>query len=432
MLLMKCIFYSISIIIAIISILSIYFQIAGKKPSVYWLNFKPESEKIIQELAFEYEERTGTKVNILTPETGFYNDILTVELQKPSPPTLFIVGSQNDIDKLSEYLYDLTNTTIASELNTNDFNLYTNDSKLVAIGYCYETFGLITNIELLEKAGYKIDEIKDFKSLKTIVEDIHANSEKLGFDAFTSSGLDDSSSFRFSAHLANVPLYYESRDDEWEETPPSIKGTYLQNYKNLWDLYIDNCPYKPDTLISGKYNAEEEFGKKQAVFYQNGNWEYDTLVNYYGLNPEKLTMIPLYSGVEGEEKAGLNSGTENHWAVNANASQEDIEATLDFMYWLVTDKDASKKIVRSFGSMPFKNSVLSDNIFLEKANQYNLKGYYTMTWAFNYTPNRIEWRKDIVSALYKYSIDRTGQNWGNFISMFTKSWRTQYYIINEE
>ena len=32
----------------------------------------------------------------------------------------------------------------------------------MAIGYCYEAFGIIVNKALLEKAGHSIDEITDF------------------------------------------------------------------------------------------------------------------------------------------------------------------------------------------------------------------------------------------------------------------------------
>ena len=35
--------------------------------------------------------------------------------------------------------------------------------------------------------------------------------------------------------------------------------------------------------------------------------------------------------VEGEEEAGLNCGTENCWAVNAKASQADIDAYREMM-----------------------------------------------------------------------------------------------------
>jgi len=160
----------------------------------------------------------------------------------------------------------------------------------------------------LKNQGHKIDVIRDFDLLRTIAVDIHSNSKKLRFNIFTSSGIEPSSIWIFWT-FSKYPLYYELRDDNWKVTPPTIKGTYLNNYKNVWDLDIRESPYQPDTLISGEYNAEEELGNKQILFYQNGYWEYDALVNTYNLNPEKPTMIPFYNGVKGEENAGLNSRT---------------------------------------------------------------------------------------------------------------------------
>ena len=140
------------------------------------------------------------------------------------------------------------------------------------MGYCYESYGIIVNKKLLKKAGYEITDIKDFTSLKSVAEDIHKRADKLGFDAFTSSGMDDASSWRFTGHLANMPLFYEGRDDGWKEAPAEIKGTYLDNFKNVWDLYINNSKYDKKTLATGGYDAEAEFKKGEAVFYQNGTW----------------------------------------------------------------------------------------------------------------------------------------------------------------
>ena len=315
---MNRLLFLIGILTTIMTIFGVYTLMSSKKkssePYVYYLNFKPESDTILQELAKLYTEKTGIKVTVVSTVGQNYGELLSKGISDSKPVTLFVEGGLQQLAQYADHAYDLTGTKVVEELNTEDYKIIDKEGKLVGIGYCFESFGLIVNTELLEKAGHKIDDIKNFATLKQIVEDIHSRAKDLGFDAFTSSGLDDSSSWRFIGHLSNFPLFYESRDDgNWDKAPATIKGTYLPNYKNLWDLYIKNSAYSPDTLKTGNYNAEEEFGNKKAVFYQNGNWEYDALVNNYKLDPSKLTMIPLYSGVKDEENAGLSSGTENYW-----------------------------------------------------------------------------------------------------------------------
>ena len=235
--------------------------------SVYWLNFKPESDEVLQKVAAMYTEKTGVPVTVVTAASGTYNETLTAEMDKSKMPTLFVVGNQAAVSTWGDYCYDLTGTPIANELTTDAYNLYDENGKLCSIGYTYECFGIIVNKALLAKAGYSIDDIKDFASLKAIAEDIHARAKELGFDAFTSAGMDGSSSWRFSGHLANVALFYEARDNGWTAgpQPATITGKYLPNFKNLWDLYINNSAYAPNTLATGGYDAEAEFGKLSLI-----------------------------------------------------------------------------------------------------------------------------------------------------------------------
>lgn len=403
-------------------------QATKKTGSVYWLNFKPESDAALQDLAKAYTAETGVPVKVVTAASGTYNETLTAEMDKSEPPTLFVVGNQGAVSSWGDYCLDLTGTAIANELNTNAYNLYDANGKLCSIGYCYEAFGIIVNKELLAKAGYSLSDITNFASLKKVVEDIHARSKELGFDAFTSSGMDGSSSWRFTGHLANAALYYEARDNGWTAgpQPATITGKYLDNFKNLWDLYINNSAYSPASLATGGYDAEAEFGKKQAVFYQNGNWEFDALTKTYGLDPANLAMIPFYCGVEGEEKAGLNCGTENCWAINKNAKAEDIQATMDFMVWMVTSETGTKALAATFGAIPYKKAAASGNVFLDQANEYSQEGNYVMTWAFNYTPAVDDWRAGLVSAMNQYDNAPSAETWELVKTAFVQGWATQY------
>ncbi|MDD6191966.1 MAG: ABC transporter substrate-binding protein [Lachnospiraceae bacterium] len=397
----------------------------SSKGSVYWLNFKPEADEALQGIAKTYKDETGVDVKVVTAAEGKYESTLTSEMDKSSAPTLFVVGNQAAVKTWGDYCYDLSDTDVYKELNTDAFTLKKEDGSVASIGYCYETYGIIVNKTLLEKAGHSVDEIKDFASLKEVADDIHANASTLGFDAFTSSGMDDSSSWRFSGHLANMPLYYESVDDNWTECPAEIKGTYLNEFKNIWDLYTTDTATAKSDLATGGFDAEAEFKDGKAVFYQNGSWEYDALSESWG--DDEMTMIPIYTGHEGEENIGLCSGTENCWAVNANASEADIQATLDFMKWMVTSDEGTKMMAEQFGIIPYKGAAESTNVFLNRANELANEGKTTVTWAFNYTPNVNDWRAGVVAAMNNYD---AGGDWADVEKAFVDGWATQYKAAN--
>ena len=393
--------------------------------SVYYLNFKPEADEAWQSIAKTYTQLTGVPVKVVTAASGTYQEILTAEMDKSEAPTMFQVGNQGAVATWGEYCYDLTGTDVWNEMTTHAFDLTNADGFTYSIGYCYECFGIIVNKALLEKAGHSIDEITNFESLKAVADDIHARAAELGFDAFSSAGLDGSSSWRFSGHLANMPLYYEFRDDGVTAQPATITGAYLDNFKAIWDLYItDSATTGADLLTATGDASEAEFGNGQAVFYQNGSWEYSALTGNYGMNADDLQMIPIYCGVEGEEEAGLCSGTENCWAVNVEADEADIKATLDFMKWVVTSEEGTTMLAKEFGPCPFKNAKTPDNVFFADANDLTAEGKYVVTWAFNYTPAVDDWRAAVVDALSQYTAG-TGE-WDAVVEAFVDGWATQY------
>ena len=397
--------------------------------SVYYLNFKPEADAAWQELAKKYTELTGVPVKVVTAASGDYQTTLTSEMDKSEAPTLFQCGNQGALNTWGEYCLDLKDTDFYKEMTTDDFTLFGENGEVLAAGYCYEAFGIIVNKALLEKAGHSIDEITNFETLKAVADDIHARAAELGFDAFSSSGLDGSSSWRFSGHLANMPLFYEFRDDNVTSQPATITGKYLDNYKAIWDLYTtDTATTGADIITATGDMSSGEFKEGKAVFYQNGTWEYAGLVEA-GLKPEDLAMIPIYCGVEGEEKAGLCCGTENCWSVNKEASEENIQATLDFMKWVVTSEEGTTMMAEQFGPCPFKSAKTPENVFFAQANDYIAKGNYVVTWAFNYTPAVEDWRAGVVDALSKYV---AGGSWDDVKTAFVDGWAAQYAAEHAE
>ncbi len=398
--------------------------------SVYWLNFKPESDEALQNIAKLYTDKTGVPVKVVTAASGTYNDTLTAEMDKSEAPTMFVVGNSAAVNTWGEFCYDLAGTDVFNELNTDAYILKDAEGKVCSIGYCYECYGIIVNKALLGEAGYSVEDITNFESLKAIVEDITARKDELGFAAFTSAGMDGSSSWRFTGHVANLEYYYESVDapEAWTSCPAELTGAYMNNYRNLMDLIFANGTQDRANLATGGFDAAAEFKAGEAVFYVNGNWEWSGLSEVFAA--EDLAMIPYYCGVEGEENVGLNCGTENYWAVNAMASEDDIKATLDFMYWLVTDAEASALAVETFGVMPYTNAVASSNPFLAMANEMAGAGKTNMWWATNYQPDVDNYRAALVSALNDYNANPSDATWAAVETAFVAGWATCYANVN--
>ena len=421
-----------ALLLVVVMVLSLAACGAKSKGSVYWLNFKPESDEALQTLAKMYTEKTGVEVKVVTAASGTYNETLTAEMDKgENAPTIFVVGNSAAVDTWGEYCYDLTGSAIEAELNTDAYKLYDANGKLCSIGYCYECYGIIVNTALLEKAGYARDYITNFDKLKEVAEDVHARAAELGFDAFASAGMDGSSSWRFTGHMINLEYYYESVDapEKWTSCPAELTGAYMGNFKNLYALMVVTSATDRATLAGGGFDAQAEFANGEALFYPQGNWEWSGLEGK-GMKAEDLTMIPYYCGVAGEEKAGLNCGTENYWAVNGEASEEDIAATIEFMKWVVTDPEASAIAVGTFGVMPYKNAAASSNPFLAIANEYAANGHYNMAWVTNFQPNVDAYRNAAVSALNDYNADPSDENWAKVVTAFIDGWAVQYKAAN--
>ncbi len=398
---------------------------AGK---VYYLNFKPEANDDWQMVAAKYKEETGIEVKVVTAASGDYERTLGVEIDKENPPTMFQVNGPIGLSAWKDYALDISDSEIYKELISDDFALK-EDGKVYGIAFVYEAYGLITNKKLLADAGYSIEDIKDFASLKRIAEDIHKRSKTLGFDAFTSSGLDGSSSWRFSGHLTNLPLYYEFTADNVTTQPATIKGTYLDNFKAVWDLYINNSATDPKTLTSKTGDdAVAEFKEGKAVFYQNGTWEY---ANATAIGKDNIGFLPIYFGVD-DAKQGLAAGTENYWVVNSQVSEADQKATLDFMKWLATSETGTTALAggeMGFTS-PFKSAKKPDNGLYAILDEKLAEGTTTsVKWMFPYTPNTDAWRAQVVSALAAYSAG-TG-DWAAVKSAIVDGWATQYQASHQ-
>ncbi|ETY71890.1 ABC transporter substrate-binding protein [Bifidobacterium moukalabense DSM 27321] len=403
------------------------------KGKVYYLNFKPEANDAWQALAKKYTKKTGVEVKVQTAASGTYEQTLKSEIAKSEAPTLFQVNGPVGYQNWKSYTADMSDTEPYKELIDQSVALKDGD-KVVGVPYAMETYGIIYNKDILNKYiatdGAKIksvDDIDNFDTLKAVADDMQAKKDELGIKgAFTSAGFDSSSDWRFKTHLANLPLYYEFKEDKVTEQPETIKGTYLPQYKQIFDLYLKDSTTEP-TQLSSKTgdDATSEFSLGEAAFYQNGTWAWSDL-SKNGMKADSLGMLPIYIGVKGEEKQGLATGSENYWCINDKASDADKKATKDFLKWVITDNDGIESISSDMGlTTPFKtfSDVKSDNPLTQAAVEDQNSGRTAVSWNFTMMPSE-EWKNKVGSALLEYA-QGTG-DWNAVKTAFVDGWKTEY------
>ncbi len=403
------------------------------KGKVYYLNFKPEAADQWAALAKEYTKEKGVEVKVQTAASGTYEQTLKSEIAKTEAPTLFQVNGPVGYQNWKKYTADMSNTDVYKELANQDVALKDGD-KVVGVPYVMETYGLIYNKDILNKyfaldgaKATSMDEIDNFDTLKAVADDMQSRKDELGIKgAFTSAGFDSSSDWRFKTHLANLPLYYEFKDDNVTEQPATIKGTYLPNYKKIFDLYITDSTTDP-TQLSAKTgdDANSEFALGEAAFYQNGTWAWTDLQKA-GMKAESVGMMPIYTGVKGEEKQGLATGSENYWCINDKASDADKKATEDFLSWVITSDTGKKAISQDMGfTTPFKtfDDVKFDNPLTEAAVEDQKSGKTQVSWNFTMMPSE-EWKNKVGQALLEYA-QGTGK-WDAVKTAFVDGWASEY------
>ena len=406
---------------------------------VYYLNFKPEQATQWEDLAAKYTDETGVQVDVVTAASGTYESTLKSEMAKAEAPTLFQVNGPVGLATWKDYCYDLKDSEVYKHLKSDDFALKNDDGSVQGIAYVIETYGLIYNKKLLNDymatdgaVISSVDELNNFETLKAVADDIQAKKDDLGIEgAFASTGFDSSSDWRFKTHLANLPIYYEYKADGINSTD-AIKGTYLDNYKQIFDLYITDSTCEP-TVLSSKTgeDAASEFALGEAVFYQNGTWAYNDIKDNE-VADEDLGMLPIYIGVEGEENQGLCTGSENYWCVNNKASEADIQATLDFMNWVISSDEGRTSLSQDMGFVTpfdtFTEEYQAQNPLVTAANEYIDAGKESVAWCFTTMPSE-NWKNGVGSALLEYA-QGTG-DWDAVKTAFVDGWATEYAEQNE-
>lgn len=418
----------------------------SKSTEVYFLNFKPESASVYEELAKKYEEEKGVKVKVVTAAANTYEQTLKSEIAKSSAPTIFQVNGPIGYDAWKDYCLDIKDSKFYSMLSDKNLAIREGDG-VYAIPYVVEGYGIIYNDAIMKKyfalSNRKsklksASEIDSFDKLKTVVEDMTAKKDELGIKGvFASTSLSSGEDWRWQTHLLNVPLYYEFSEISENNDPTragldakEIKFKYAENFANLFDLYTKNSVSEP-TLLGSKSVADSmaEFALGQAAMVQNGNWAWSQIKDINGntVKAEDIKMLPVYTGIEGEAGQGICIGTENYLAINKKASEEQQKASLEFLEWLFSSKTGKDYVSTKLNFItPFNTFTAEegpdDPLAKEVIRYMNDDSLKTIPWIFTSFPSEA-YKKSVGSALLDYVQGNKG--WGDVEKTITDKWKSE-------
>lgn len=407
-----------------------------EKGSVYYLSFKPEQEEQWKKIAEDYEKETGVKVKVVTAASGTYEQTLKSEIAKEDAPTLFQINGPVGYQSWKDYCLDLKDTELYKHLLNEDMAVKDGDG-VYGIPYVEEGYGIIYNNAIMEKyfkldgaKAKSMDEINNYDKLKEVAEDMQAKKDKLGIDGvFASTSLTPGEDWRWQTHLANLPIYYEYKDKDVTDLD-KIDFTYADQYKNIFDLYINNSTCAP-TLLGSKTVSDSmaEFALGKAAMVQNGNWGWGQIAEVEGntVKEEDVKFMPIYTGVKGEEKQGLCIGTENFFSINNKASEADQKASIAFVEWLFTSETGKKHVTEELGFIApfdtFKDAETPQDPLAQEVLRYlGNKDLYNVDWNFVSFPSQT-FKDDFGAALLEYA--NGNMKWEDVKKLVVDEWASE-------
>ena len=294
----------------------------------------------------------------------------------------------------------------------------------------------------LENKATDVESMKDinnFDKLKEVVEDMQANKDKLGIEGvFASTSMAAGNAWRWETHLANIPLYYEFKDNAGEGRDSlqagldanEIEFKYNKNFKNIYDLYTNNSVSEKGVL--GNKSVDDsmaEFALGDCAMVQNGNWAWSQISGIDGntVKEENIKFMPIYTGMQGEENQGLCIGTENYLAINSQASEEKQQASIDFLNWLFTSDTGKAYVTGDLGFIaPFDtfndDEKPADPLSKEVINWMEKEGVETVKWTFQAFPSQ-NFKDTFAGALLEY-VQGT-QDWDYVVQTVRDSWKAE-------
>lgn len=341
---------------------------SGGGESITIFQSKVEISDQLEALAQEYTDETGVEVEVIGTTGDDYPQQLQIRLNNGTGPSIFSLQSIEEAERLQSYIYDLSNEEIVQNI-APDMELSLGD-KVIGIPYGVEGFGIVYNKDLVSP-----EDIQDYDSFVSTLQGLNDQ----GLNSFSLS----QEAYFLIGHPSNYPFSIQEDHVEFIERLNNGEVTMAETeeFQEFGRYYDAIREYGPDPLSIAYDQQVGDFASGQTAMIHQGNWAY-SMIEEFGADFE-IGMAPF--PLMGNDKLAVGVGS--YWAVNAEKSEEEIQAATDFLDWLHTSETGQRYIVEEFGFIPAMTNIeandldpLSQAVF-EASNSGN-----TIPWSHSYYP----------------------------------------------
>ena len=323
---------------------------SGSGVSITVLNSKTEIQTQFEEMAEEYEEATGVHVEVYNADTDTtVASQVATKYASNDPYTLTMVDAKDIYSLADDYAYDLSNEDWASHTTLG----ITVNGKLAGFPVCVEARGIIYNADAIEAIT---GETFDPSSVATL-DDFQALLDELKAGGMETPVGVLSEYWSLGAHyFAEV---YEQQDDPDAFVNSLLAGEADLGSNEKFNELMDTF----DTLIAYNYakgsaaNADREetsmmLAEGQIAFMFGGNWDW-SVINQYDYT-ENMGIMPVPENTSDDTNTKLVGGGSKYFFVDSSdsTSEEQRQAALDFLNWLVSDSEGNAFLTEKCALVP--------------------------------------------------------------------------------
>lgn len=318
-------------------------------------NSKVEIQSQLEEMAEKYSEEKGVNV-----EVYYSSDTVSAHMAtryaSEDPYTISMVDAKDIYSLAPEHGVDLSDQDWVND-TTQEIAI---DGVVYGFPVCIEARGVIYNADAIEAITGEEFVPADYATLDAFKELL---------DTLVAGGMENPTGimkedWSLAAHY--LAQTFEMQDDvEAKITAMHAGEGDLANdpvFNSLMDTFDTLMAYnyaKDSAIAAEREVTEQKLAEGEIAFMFGGNWDWSVL-NAYDYS-ENMGMMPVPQNTDSDVNTKLVGGGSKYFFIDnsENTSEEQVQATKDFLNWLVYDEEGQDFIVNTCALVPaYTNNTL--------------------------------------------------------------------------